>query len=545
MLQHNSDHFNSQYPRLMYTSKMVKIISSLSFLNFVLLSTLVTTILTFVVFYRTTSLSFTNDDWIGLYGPQFYPDALVLFSPYGVQLNFFHSLYFIFGLYEPFYYLLAILLRALVPTTILLFVYFLTNNRFASFISALIFTFSFSGIQTITEPNNMIGLAALAFAMLYLIMFFFTRQSPSFTYHLTLGIYYLGALFLSPVRMFPLVVWSLFADLVWLLTSFNRQVLKMVLIRQIILLLIFLFLFTKGSFGITSGQRDTYLSFFTSSSTYSFSYLIDLLTGIGNVILPDILTPSILFINMDLNTLIGGVYLFITLLLAVKAILKKDQKYTNFLLFLVWIPIFYILYSLSTISLYSEQLLVSFRRYLTVVSTAIPILIGLIIAYVPPLKGRYSVAVKASASVLLITFISIHILAIEIYLEDLTKKRNFSFSNNFWIQLKALIPSLPKISGQPTFFYIESSGSDLENSTFIEGFSTHASFIYQLPAIKPTVNPQPIRSLRELKELVETGLPLKEIELEPRPVSWDRIYAFRLEGGKLQDIKEGVKRKLQ
>jgi len=125
------------------------------------------------------------------------------------------------------------------------------------------------------------------------------------------------------------------------------------------------------------------------------------------------------------------------------------------------------------------------------------------------------------------------------YFQKLSKTRNGYFSQIIWRQIKANVPTLSQ--ERLSYFYFEHSDkTSLVNDTLFVGFPNHASVVYNLPKASPSLHPHATDSLEVLKSLIEDGEALTILGYEAIPLPKSNIYAFRIEGENLINIKEEI-----
>jgi len=152
-------------------------------------------------------------------------------------------------------------------------------------------------------------------------------------------------------------------------------------------------------------------------------------------------------------------------------------------------------------------------------------------------KDKY---LKLGIYAIAFTFVFIHARENYLYLYRASADRNSRYISSIWSQLQEDVPRLPP--DEPSFFYFSyDKTSTLAYNTLIADFPTHAAVVYKIPPYPPA-NPLPVTSLDELALIVNDGSPLVKHGYKPEPVPWSRIFAFKLAGDKLVNIKAEVKK---
>lgn len=523
-------------------------------IKFYILSFLFIFAVSLIVLLPFFQLSFDNDDWFGIILYKSGSDWVGIFKPYGVGIWFMSVLYDFFGSNRIYYFILDFLLRVFASTSILIFIYKLTNSRLAALLGGLLFSIGFSGIQTTTDSTNMLVYVSVIGYLIFLYYFFLTRVKLSF-YHITImGVSLFSATLISPVRSYPLYVWVIIADILWLLSTKGMKAnLKFIAIRFLVIFSIFSFLAATGTFGESTIKNQylkdiqTFISkLFQFDSSTQDRPVFNFLTGLGNVILPnqnlslEITGTGNVFLpnqsqatqTINFNTLIGFVYILVLLVFLV-----RNAKHNKLLLstFLLWVPIFYLSYWMITRIIYNQQVMNSYARHMLIPYLGFVLSLSILIAI---LTNSNLKVIRNFVLLFALLIIYIHSSTLNYYLNFMTQYRNGDYVEKFWLQLQSRVPNLVDKSDLPTVFYFEFINSNLALYTINNGFTTRGSAMYKI--FKIPSHTIAITSFKELVSIVTDGYELTRFGFQSKPLDWDRIYAFRIENDQLIDIKDAV-----
>lgn len=502
------------------------------------------------------SLSLDDDDWISISACRTANQVCGFFKPYGLQVWFYGKLYDFWGFNFPLFYILAFLFRSLAAFSILMFVFHLTKNKVAAFLSGFLFAVTFSGIQTTFEPTNMIVYPAIMGTMFFLYFFFATREKLTKTNFIFLNTSLFVTTLLSPVRMTPLYFWQFIIDILWFVVSPTIIKFKNLIIRQTGIVTIFIFLSRMGTFKFNETDAFTKAAFSSFDQILrrlesgDISIIPNFLTGLGNVIFPSQNNFIIKIFGQNLNLILGGLYILFLITIFVLVLKKKRENLLMFFNFLIWPPIFYLSFWLVSLTSNTEIVIQSFRRYMLPLFVAVSINLGLVLAFTANNKFRKWHNILISLTIFLLLAHSFTLLG---FLKKLSIYRNGPYVKQFWQQLKTEVPNISTEGGKADIFYFEYDEHTEQNVPFNkfeyavnDSFSRIAAIIYNIPqnSEKPA-NPVVTDSFEELVSYVRDGSPLIKNGFKVAPVSWDRIFAFRLEEERMINIKDTVKKRVE
>lgn len=501
-------------------------------------------------------LAFQDDDWRGVVLPKTdYADGR-LFTPYGIQLWLCGFLYDLFGFNFHYYYILSFVLRFLVSTGVATIVLKLTKERGTSILSGLLTIVAFSGLQTTYETASTNVYIAILGYIVFLWAFFVRNHKISISKLIILASSLLFASLASPVRTYPIYAWVFIVDAIYLLVNLDRERIRLFIIRQAVILGIFFFLYQIGLFGwfsldLPESNKVSSISRFMSESSsflsnLNFDIFANLFKGIGNIIFPSI------FDKTGGITLIVGILYILSLFVVIYFLIKrKTENLFRIFSFLLWPVILYSCYFVVILGGYPDiskgtVMIESFRRYQLPSYIGLVIGLSLILSYLNNSKSKY----KKIFFYAFIILISLQAYATYSFLSELLKKRDGFFMADIWNQIYQSVPISDFNKDKMNVFYFETDKNPRSIYTIDDGFIPHMSALYKIPAGLPAKSPSEITnfskllkhtlSFEELVQIVQKGLPNDQ-----KPVEWDRIFAFRVEGNKLVNIKEETKRKIE
>lgn len=521
-------------------------------LHFFLLSLALISILGFVVLFPSFSLALQDDDWRGIVLPKTeYADGK-LSTPYGLQLWFCAQLYDLIGFNFPYYYYLSFILRVFFAFCITIFIFYLTKNRLASILGGLMVVVTFSGLQTTYEiANTNVYIALIAFTVFLGAFSLNMKKLSIFNLFLLSGSLAFASI-ASPVRTYPLFIWIFIVDIAGLCLYFNKNRLKVFLLRQLVILLLFIFLYILGFFSWFSlaGNSESKIydlgRFFTEIGGFlmnlNLKILFNYILGIGNIFLPGNL------LNEYTSFALGIGYLISMLALISIVAKKKNENLFVFLSFYIWPLILYTGYFIVFLGGYEDSAkdtisIQSYRRYL------LPPFIGFAICLSITLTINFRHWIKKLLPYFAIFLIVIHSAGSYLYLHNLSKQRDGAFMVKIWRQFKKLVPAEKLSSKDTKLFFFETDGSKRAIYTLDDGFILHAATLYKIPPKGKAASPDEILeftkslkhtfSIDQFISYLEKGFPN-----DTEPLTWDRIFALRIEGDQLYDVKYELKKKI-
>ncbi|MEK7616886.1 MAG: hypothetical protein AAB414_02440 [Patescibacteria group bacterium] len=510
-------------------------------------------IISFIVLFPSFNLAFEDEDWRGVVLPKTdYADIRT--STYTSPVWFMDTLYTFLGPDFLSYYILSFIFRNLLAFTILVFIYTLTKDRLASFLGGLFFSVSFAGLQNTYEVMNMISYISMFVLTIFLITFFKIQEKFSYIYLLPMGIALLLATSIASFRVFPVYAWAFIVDSTRLLLHFEKNKVKPFLIRQTIVLVIFILLYKIGIFawyslGAVEGKisevsrfASDATSFLVSWVSLEFKIITNYLAGLGNIIFPSVIDRS------GTISQIFGIALIVSFVIISIYIVKKKSKDFHLLSsFILWTLLFFTLYFLIyTYNGHTESPpLPSTMRYLMPPFIGFVITMAVLVSLTK--KTRFKKIIVSS----MILLILIHSITTYFFLNELSNQRNGPFMTKIWRQIPQVVPESSLSKEKMNVFYFETDGTARAIYTVNDGFIPHTLAVYKIDTKPSTFDTKeliafnsllapPIITYGELVSYVEKSLSEKE-----EPDIWGRIFALKVEGEKVLDIKDDVKQRVE
>lgn len=498
-------------------------------------------------------MAFEDEEWQGIVLPKtvYVNYVTTKLTSYSSPMWFMTNLYTWLGPNFSLYFLLSFLLRVIVAFSSFVFLYIFTKDRLSSFLGGVLIAVGFSGIQTTFETINMISYISYIGWLVFLCAFFLIQNKVLFRYLITMGISLSVATFIGSFRIYPLYAWVIMADGLRALMHFKKGVLKIFLVRQLVVIAVFLLLYKIGIFSwysrdASSNQSISDLDKFSSDSgaflaSLNSKVIVNFVKGIGNVIVPDIFDRS-----GNINLFIGVTFIIFLISLFLYAIKKRTSKTYLLLIFFIWPLLFYASYFLVYINGFASKetaILQSSMRYLYPPFIGFSIAVAFLLSAI--LKKNKNWGRKAL--IFMLIYISIHAVTTHFYLSNLSKQRDGAYMVRVWEQIKRVVPITSLNTKKENVFYFETDGSARAIYTINDGFIGHAIAVYKVDN-KPAkfdateignfgrLIAPPIIAYEGLIDYIK-----KDLTKDSEDAVWDRIFAFRVINGTVIDIKEDVK----
>lgn len=517
-------------------------------LKFFFLSFVSIVIISFIVLYPSFNLAFQDEDWRGVVLPKTdYAGSRL--SSYSSPVWFMDTLYsFIGPNFRP-YYILSFSFRILLAFSVLVLVHTITKDRLAAFLGGLFMAVTATGIQNTYEVMNMIAYISMTGLVLFLIAFLKSLNKFSFLHLVPMGIFLIFSTFLTSFRVYPLYLWAFIVDGSQVLLHFKKDLIKAFLIRQVLIFVIFFFLYKIGIFiwyGLASTENK--VNEFTKFASDFISLIMSLdlnvaakyFTGLGNIIFPSMLDKSgtiSLILGIALAVIFVG-----TLVYAMK---NKLKNFHLLLSFIFWPLLFFTLYFIIYVGRGHRESppLPSDMRYLMPPFIGLNIALAILISLTK--KFKYSSIILGS----LVILILMHTISTYSFLNKLSKQRDGAFMSKIWKQIPQIVPQSSLSIEKMNVFYFETD-TPRALYTVNDGFIPHLVAVYkidtkpskfdseEISAFSSKIAP-PIISYGELVAYIQ-----KSLSEKPEPDIWNRIFALKVEGEAVIDIKENVRKRL-
>lgn len=526
-------------------------------LKYYFLSFLAIIIISFFVLFPSFKLAFQDEEWQGIVLPKTIYSSYVTtrLTSYSSPMWFMTNLYSFLGPnFYPFF-ILSFILRNILAFNVLVFLYIVTKNRLASFIGGILVAVGFSGIQNTVETINLISYVSFVGVLVFLSFFFLAQQISSFKLLTGMSLSLIFSTILASFRVYPLYIWVFLAESFELLSKFNKEILKVYLKRLSIISVVFLFLYKIGIFSwytrdSTSNQRGSDVGRFVSDTvslfaSLNFTIVQNFLKGLGSIIFPDIIDKS------GYTSFILGLSYVIIFIYLIYSRIKRPSQYINILFnFSLWPLLFYSCYFLVYINgfvIKDTAIFSSNIRYQLFPFVGFCITLSIFLSKVFEKENRQSEILKS----FVLAFIAVHALTTYIYLNNLSKQRDGFYMVRIWDQIKQLMPESSLNTKKKNIFYFETDGAPRTIYAVNDGFIGHMIATYKIQKGKSMQSPAevsyfgslitpPVLDFDQLVSYVQNGLPD-----DPIPVTWDRIFALRVDGDKVTDIKEDVKKRVE
>lgn len=491
-------------------------------LSFLLIPLIIIT-LSLLAFYPSFNLSLFGDDWMTFWRYIYYlgPNSLAgwnhisyFFTSYGPQDIVMGILQKIYGFNSVYYQLTSYILRLLASFSLYPVAWYLTRNKLAAFFSVVFFSITAIGLETTNWVFNMPSYIAISFLNLFFYFYLKSHSEQKINLLILAGLTFTMAFLLQPIRMHGLLPFIIVMELFWLFQKLSSAKIKQFLFRTS--------LFISISMGI-------FLIFSKSpvAPTYGVSYeiitnLLKLVNqGNLNFLLNPIKTIGSIFISLSSSYnqqfFIGSAAVSVWILLIIK--FRKDQKTKTALFFsFAWLISSFLFAWLRA----PQSILNSTHRYLIVSAVGIALFLASI-ASIDKSKSN-----KNIIYLIVVSLILINIISTRSYLKEQEKTHSIAVSNKIWDSMP-YIEEMDK-SSEPLVFYFEDDGSNavILRDVVTFGFPPHIALLYGVTEENRT--PVPMSDWREVESAVVDGKSFAAYGHPLKPISPERVYAFRLQG---------------
>ncbi len=416
-----------------------------------------------IVHYPSFKLSLYGDDWLTIYlffthidpaarfGPL--PGILTYLTPYGPSILLIGTLFKIFHTKYIWYYITALILRMGAAFCLFLTCQKITNAKFVSFLTSVLFLVGFTGLQTTDWVFYMTVYLATGFFLLgifYKIKFFQSRQKKNLYRSL---FFELVAIIVASVRLYPVIFLSPLIDALFFfqIGQSKKFFLKLLMVKNVIFVIAISLFWYIGVFGTPrriyspDWSIGNFLALITSrpiEALKSFFYWI------GAALVPSSQVKSV-----QSEQIIGMLILLLLLSYIIKSLRMADRK--NRVLLLMGSLLFFV--PLVTIWWYAPlRFIGSEDRYLLFPFAMLCLFMGVLIAS----TAHY---LRISAVMLLIFLIVTHSLEVRaMYSRWLDQGRSADYIATVDVQLRKDFPNPLK---NKTIIYIEPDDAGVEQST--------------------------------------------------------------------------------
>jgi hypothetical protein len=565
----------------------------------------------FFTLHSSFSLAFDGDSYLTLWRyldtvevQKIYTPFSYFFTDYGPQDSIFALLYKLFGLVPIYFYIVSFLLRYLASLSVFALTTYLSKNRFAGFLSGLLFSVSTAGLETTNWVFNMPSYLAISFLCLFFIIYFYQKKNSTITLQILLWILFIVTIVIQPIRMAFLPVLVIFLEITCFFFERTKTQLKSIATKIFIVLVISFILFAKGSIGNSIGiygQQNERLSgnwmpqiqkYFSITSEESMSNhpesLLLPIAQIGKIIYPDTMFPERLVPNLQVRVVkvtIFFLFIFAIFLVLCRSALSKISvrsalfavvSYT-ILSILIWdffirIPQYAIMganylafllggmYITFTVLLFAhykpQRLILFFPSILLIFSFLIPWIRSPLL--LQETINRYLIVGSAAFAIfvgMLFTLISknyykfLNIGIILLIIVNIVASQKY-LGNLAHVREYQTTERIRKSisdaidfdkSNEPLIFYFESDNKELLYHSLLFGFPVIMAFE------KGFWNWNGIaytESWYEFEDAYKTGQSLKRFSIPPAPVPLDNMYSFKIKDTTVIDTTESMRERL-
>lgn len=561
-------------------------------------------------FYPAFGLGLFGDDWLAFWkfmqnlGPgsesrhwNYLSYYLTSYGPQDIIMTFLRNF---FGYKSAPYYVTSYILRLAAAFSLYPLVFYLTKNKFATYIAILFFSVTLIGFDTTNWVFNMPSYLGMAFFSLFLFMFLKSREEEGYKYLLISGLFYYIAYTASPIRFTGLLPFIFVIELFYLAVNHSKKTIKKVVLRVLFILLIVLLISKTGtSMGAASDWKERFLGGVTMSQTFlssgRFDFLFYPIVAFGGMITPDnimpvskqfILKSDLLFsllpiyllfliifvaITTDIpnkgknylwKTILAGiVWLFIIMLIFINNRITFSAGKFIFLLAIggyTLITAFYILFKLYNKQLLFHGLFISIawlilaflpawwwapntifpttHRYMIGSAVGTAIFLSILISLAKNLRTKYVV------TAIVVVIIILHIIGTRTYINEQLNTHSSEITEKIWAKIP-YVPEAVKYPG-PKVFYFEAEDGGVLHDAITFGFPPHMALIYNMRE-EEGLTATPMEDWNEVVSAAKDGTPFHRYNyFQPLPL--EKIFAFRLQGkDHLINITDLARKKLQ
>lgn len=562
-------------------------------------------ILGFLSLRHSLNLSLWGDDWLHLWIWIFHfqTKKYVLSSyltPVGTTYLLLGIIYSFFDLNPLPYYVASLASKILAAIGVYFFARGITKSYLAGMIASAFFAVCYVGLDTTNYVFYAIVYLGIFLVGLFIFFFYESRRNRSFRQYLLAVILFILALWMAPVRMHGIFIIVL-AGLLWFLRKPSLKVFGLWLLRLIPLAGAILLLHSRRILGfdyanyyIFHGGIKHFLDLLRQGR---FDFLFYPVTLLGNVVFPDkiwevpwivltflfigALTINLiyyivhripLFFKRPLDwipiaigilwvffiyiltqtqsrsfhgpevigpTLLGGLFLLWTIWLYLRHRKSQPELAEGLLFSTGWIIAFYVAGLIRT----QHQLFPSVHRYMTLSSVGACVFFSCLIILMqrsrltPATKPKRRPVIYTIYLLVALIFI-INFAASNHYLKELVQIRGTEISNTIWDSFAKQFPVVRKGS----VFYFESDNETIFHKNVSYGFPPRVGILHNCPTMidRPLGTPD----FEEFSSLIR-GVGWERHALTPHKIDREHIYALRMEGTEIIDIKPQVMERLK
>lgn len=498
-----------------------------------------TILLTYFCLNKTLLFGLSGDDWFTLY--RYILDFPTLASHVNLAsyIND-HSNYnfadLIMGIiyrqfsFSPFpYYLISMILRVIVAISFYWAVYMATKDKLAGYLSTLLFSIMFTGIETTNWVFNMNTYISISFFNLFIFLYIRNDNLSFVLKNLILGIILGLSFIITPNRMHGL----LFA--IPLITLFKIDKTDNYNFKKYLLRIFLLFLPILGFRFLIRTASDTEYTETLLRSLTQIDFLRSVLVGLGNSAIPESVY-NLFGISQDGKAIIVF-FIFLLLMIFLYNNQKKMPALSKFALLSAGLSLSFIVIPILLFN--PGMLLPSDHRYLIIPGAYIMAFYASIFSIIQKSNKQF---LKTFAFLFLVTIFLINILSLRNYFNYLANKGRLAIDSQE--QFNYLIARIsPSKNPSPiVLLFIPDDPLYLYNSiTF--GIQYHLMLIDPRFGYDIQRAPFAVDNLESLIEVLSSkdSKELKRYGYKPVKIPLENVYAFRLQNKNLTNITSEVK----
>lgn len=477
-------------------------------------------IISLITFLPTFNLGLFGDDWLAFWrylqylGPNSLGEwnhlsyFLTSYGPQDIAMGLLQKIYD----YNSFYYqLTSYLLRSLASFSIYPLALYLTKNKLATFLSVLFLSVTTVGLETTAWVFNMPSYIAISFLNLFFYFYLKSHSEQKINLLILTGLLFAMTFLMQPIRMHGLLPFIIVMELFWLFQKLSSAKIKQFLFRTSLFISISMgifLIFSKSPVAPTYGvSYEIITNLLKLVNQGNLNFLLNPIKTIGSIFIP-------LSSNYNQQFFIGSAAVLVWILLIIK--FRKNQKTTTALFFsFTWLISSFLFAWLRA----PQSILNSTHRYLIVSAVGL----SLFLASIASIDK-----IKSITYLVVVSLILINIISTRSYLKEREQTHNIVVSNKIWNSMP-YIEEVGKNDG-PLVFYFEDDGSNavILRDVVTFGFPPHMALLYGI--IEENRTPIPVSDWREVESAVLDGKSFAAYGHPLKPISPERVYAFRLQG---------------
>lgn len=493
---------------------------------------------------RSLQFSLSGDDWLALY--RYITTFHTFFDHFNISkyMGNYDAANILMGLiyrifeFNPFpYYLTSFIFRILASLSFYPIIFALTKNKLASVLSVLFFSINYIGIETTNWVFNMTTYISVSLFNLFL--YLNIKEVISFKSMIKQAIIVFLAFFFTPNRMHALVFITPLIEILRFKFGYTKN-LRSVIIR-IALFLAPIIIFRR----LTATDWDeTYYhmagNFLFNLKDYFFSFLAD----VGTAIIPDrflyLIFGSVSVVNF-IKIATGIIFLSIFPIF----FLVMRRKYQTLSIGGILAISFSLFFLLAPWLIFSNGApFLSDSRYLTIPAAYFALSTAFFITIIWQEKRN----IYSSIAVLIITsFLISNLISLDNYFDFyLENGRDSVMAKNIFNQI---LPYINSYDDSVPLVFLFIGDYDILYNSITFGFSYHLILTHPVLSqkIPNTYLPLVVDNIESLREILSdpNGNEMRRYGYKDIKISFDNIYGFQLQNGKIVNVTAQLKEYLK